>query len=596
MLGDWMNDKKKVVIGNYTKPDGTPFTLEMTVGQMGNVYNIAKSPEAMATFEAMGWSEAIITDIRDKMTSEQKQLFDWMMDYMAQKQPEVQRVYEADLNYPFPSYEIYWPWVRQKENQSIDAALSIKEDGLTLVDEHLLREGRPSHLKERVANTVPYNLNVDAFHLFSLYNARIAHYTAWALPIKKARAYFNNPRIKAAILENHGRAMYGQIQSAIADSARGAMDPAAVVRVLDKMRANFTASMLGLKPSIGLKQIPSILAYSTEIGLGDFLTGIEDFWHHPIENYKQMMDASPDTKRRFKAGHERDIRHMNSMKSMASRITGKANLRDWITLQIRMGDRLAIVQGQWAVYKAVKKEGKSDTEAWAFAEEVTNRTQPTAEMHTLSRIQRSGSFGRVLTMFVNQPNKYIRMEMTAWRNLMAGRMSFQQAAYNLFLVHVVLPVMFQFISDAFRPDKERLGRAALLGPINGVFILGQLMNSFYDKFQGSPFGWEPSPITDPFVEIGYGISGAGKLKRWADDPAKDVTWDDIMDVVDRFLVAGGELSGVPTPYAVQARKGISEGDWRQLFFSKYALTHGEDKKPKQVSLKDTKYADIARLS
>jgi len=447
---------------------------------------------------------------------------------------------------------------------------------------HQRSSPRNTAILDRVANTTPYAA-LDAFNAFVIHNMRMAHYRAFALPIKEVRGYFGDPQVRAAIEENLGAALLHQIDLSINDIARGAMDPAKVHKLLDKARANFTASILGVKLPIGIKQVPSILAYSLDIGPVKFIEGIADFWDDPVGHYKEMLENSPYTKSRFAAGYERDVKDMMARKDAARTLAAKHNMRDWFLFQVRLGDRLAVVQGQWAVYKARLDERGPDgqprytkAEAWAAAEQVTDRTQPTSGMHTLSQLQREGSWGRLLTMFQNQPNKYFRSEVTTLRNMKARRISVRQGLYNLFLTHVVLPVLFQLISDAFRPKKERLARAAVLGPLNGILVVGQVMNNIVDRFEGKWFDWEPSPVLDFFDQIGYGVQKMHKIQRdW--QGFDNVNWDDVLAMIERFAIAAGEATGTPTPYGVQAFEAVREGKPEQLIFSEYALQGGEKK-------------------
>ncbi|KKM07142.1 hypothetical protein LCGC14_1736870, partial [marine sediment metagenome] len=130
---------------------------------------------------------------------------------------------------------------------------------------------------------------------------------------------------------------------------------------------------------------------------------------------KFLYNNSEMFKARMSVGFERDIRAAMEKHGKAA-ISGRGKFTDWFLLQIRLGDTFAVTQGMWAKYKAGLKQGLSQEEAIAAAEDTTGRTQPSFGIDTLSAIQNGGSWLKLMTMFQNQPNKYFRIVGTLQNN------------------------------------------------------------------------------------------------------------------------------------------------------------------------------------
>jgi len=273
-------------------------------------------------------------------------------------------------------------------------------------------------------------------------------------------------------------------------------------------------------------------------------------------------------------------------------LSGRGKFTDWFLLQIRAGDTFAVSQGMWAKMTAeLKSMGVTkDTatpeqlsKAIEAAEDTTGRTQPSFGIDTLSAIQNGGSFMKLMTMFQNQPNKYFRMIGDNMRNFKYGRGSRAKAASTILLTWVVLPMLFQFIADAFQWKEKRQARAAILGPANFILIGGQLVQSIWGWLSEEPFDWSVSPVLSTVDEIRKALVKAKQMVERGQDPYEDITADDTASLIEYLAKAMGQLTGMPTPYFVQTERAIRHNieageplDIKDFLFSEWALT-GEEK-------------------
>lgn len=118
-------------------------------------------------------------------------------------------------------------------------------------------------------------------------------------------------------------------------------------------------------------------------------------------------------------------------------------------------------------------------------------------------------------MYLTTPKQYLRKEIIALRNLgrklkamdaKAGKGTIGQNIRTFVLYHFVMPLIFQYVSlglpGVLRPfrddDDEDLIRAAVLGNLNALFILGEMITYFADVYQRKP--WSGQVPALPFYD------------------------------------------------------------------------------------------------
>lgn len=551
-------------------PGLVTFDLKMTRDEMIAKYMQMQDPTLDNTFTTgMGWSQKVRDAVESNLTEQEKKLAGALSEFYEDYYQSVNPIYQELFNLDMPHNPNYSPIRRDFEG-------NVAENVLTLQDAAQYASVLNGSLKARQKNIRPLKFN-GATKILSNHIEQMEHFKAWATTMRDLRRVFGSTEIRQAIEQYHGRGIVKIIDTFMNQMARGGVEMAATNRVADYLRRAFTKSILAVKPVIALKQIPSLFAYVSEMNTVDFFTGVADFWKAPVANFKFLYNNSEMFKARMSVGFERDIRAAME-KHGKQAISGRGKFTDWFLLQIRAGDTFAVTQGMWAKYKAGLKQGLSQEEAIAAAEDTTGRTQPSFGIDTLSAIQNSGSWLKLMTMFQNQPNKYFRMVGDNVRNFKYGRGSRVKAASTILLAWVVLPMMFQYIADAFQFKPERQARAGILGPLNFILIGGQLVQSAWGWLTDQPFDYQVSPVAQTGRDLQMIFLKARKLYNQGIDPFKDISADDVAALIEYLAKAGGQVTGLPTPYLVQVSKGIREKlaegediDIKDFLFSQWAL-------------------------
>jgi len=575
--------RKEIDLGEFKNAKGDKVHLVLTKEQILKKYMQLLDPTLEKTFdEGMLYTQEIKDAINNSVTEKEKKWVEGVKEVYEYMWQRVNPIFEELYGIHFPHNPNYSGVIRR------DVDIDVPES--TLFTQEAFRYASILNPSLKARTKTKQSLKYDEM-TGSLMNyvMQMEHFVNWSKPLNDLRTVFGNKRIKSIIEQGYGKDILNKVDNFLEDMTRDGVDKAKIIASIDKIRFNFTRSILA-KPHIALKQIPSVLAYTTEMPYDDFIKGISNFWKNPIKNYRYLIKNSPYAKERFGAGFERDIH--GALQSNYSKVLAHSHkFSDIFMGMVRAGDKFAVMQGMWAKFYSETNgqtfnSGKEKAyQAMREAEITTQRTQPSFTVESLATGQRGGSFLKLFTMFQNQPNKYFRIIADNARNFKYGRGSRIKSASNIVMAWVVLPMLFQLVGDAGKFRLKHQIRAALLGVFNDILVFGSMIRGMYGWLIGEAYDVQASPVFATMREIEFVLA---KIAKWA-DPEKDIDEEDIRKFTEHFAKAIGQLVGLPTPYAVQLSQAIDSKDYRQILFSEYILRG--DKKPKSKKKYVKKYDD-----
>jgi len=215
-------------------------------------------------------------------------------------------------------------------------------------------------------------------------------------------------------------------------------------------------------------------------------------------------------------------------------------------------------------------------------------------------------------MFLTTPKQYFRREIIAVRNMnriiasggKKGKGSFGENLRTFATYHIVMPVFFEWASQGFPglardgddEDLQDLGMAAIIGNINAIFILGDMVEIFSDYITGKP--WADKAPTLPALSQTTRILSLLSQAEKTKDPKKRA------EAMNKFYGELATLSSLPIPTLqrfVDNWGDLLRGDSKdtgqfilKLFnFSKYAQG---DRKKKKTTIKKRKTKKKSRFS
>ena len=569
-------------IGN-ANPDrkGTPQNVlnkkTFTKDQLLDLYMKSKDDETkkiMLDDHIKMYNEEFLQKVDDILTEDDIAITEAIFSFYNENHEKINAFYEDHFGVSLPKNKYYSP--RRIERQGVNV-----ETG------ELRSYAGFSGVKQRTAKGGAV-IARGAFNALQEYIVNSNHYMAFSDKLLDINAVAGNVQVKQIIDGLFGERMNKRLKYEISNIASNGkasknMDAA---NIWNKVRARYAKAVLGLKPSLAIKQLTSLPAYLEKMSVTDFISGVADF----VKNPKQAVQTLSNTTlmKTRDANIIRDLEELSKsdlLKNM-QKAKGKIKWNDLLMLNIKLGDRGAIYVGGWAYYKSQLKKnlskGMSAEEAQQKAlqefERFTDETQQSGRMSQQSYWQ-SNPMLRAFTMFTSSQNQYLRKELRAMRGLLTKRADKKQVAKTMFIYHLLLPMLFQWASDGFRWDKDAQLRVGVLGSLNGIFILNSILDNLFDMaVNGSNLYNSSMRIRDvlPFFAPIEDL-----IKDIANFDIDDLDAESVLDVIKDF----GEVAGIPTKYPLDVAQNMGkyaeEGEYGKeallwLGWSPYALRDLDD--------------------
>lgn len=579
-INNELDKKTKLQWGKYSRT--------FTKDELIDIYMKSKdmeTKEIMLHDEINGFDQGFLDLVNQNLNADDRAFADALFEFYNDNWAKINAFYEEKYGVTMPKNNYYSPRTMLREGISVsDGSPAFASSGFT---------------KKRTAGK---GASIDiqgAFRVWNNYVTNTNRWLAWSDKLMDINSVFGTREIKNIIANQWGDNMNSRIRGEIERMAGAKGDKFSAAfssKLMTKIRGNYAKSVLALKPALMIKQLTSFPAYWNEMSAMDFAAGLADFFKHPKEaieilgNTTLMKTRGTDIIRDFAEISKMDI------------LKGKKGIKwsDAMMLNIKLGDRGAIYMGGWALYKSELKknlaQGMSEEDAKAKAlerfERVTDETQQSGRLSQQSYWQSNPAL-RMFTMFQSSQNQYLRKEIGAVRGALTGRMDKAQAAKTLFIFHVLLPCLFQFASDGFDWDKEAQLRAAVLGSLNGVFVLNSLLTKIYDRtinqwlFDKKPqYGSDRLGVRE-IVPFWASIEDLEKqFEKLADDDIDLTDMADAFEMFSKIAKPAGELAGLPLKYPLDVIKNFGnyaeEDKYRKelllyLGWSPYALRENDNK-------------------
>jgi len=562
-------DTRPVNLGKFKNANEVDDYVVLTKAQARKKIMEMLDPSLSETFsskDGMAYTEEIVSAIHKFMTVQDRVFIKKQLDFYQDFYKKINDVYKRMYGVNLPTNEFYSPIKRRgyviKNNQLGEFMQEI---------DFRRRSVTSGALKSRVKSILPLEYVSDTMEL-EKHVAEMGHFIAWAEKVRDMNDVFTDPRFVQAMKENFGSSEYGVMNNFMQDFSRYGIDQAKRMEFFDWWRARTTQVALALRPVILIKQLTSTPAYLSSMSVGEFTSGIYDFWKHPKKNW-EILREHPFFK--YRADNiDRDLK--TAMMTDAYKSWRKTpSFVNRLMFNVQLGDQLSIAMGGWAVYKKSIKAGMSHEQALEEFARVSNETQQSGDLSEQSVFQRAGSFAKLFTMFKTSPNQYLRKEIMAIRNLLGKRITPKEAAKTIFIYHFLLPMIFQWVSDFGRFNGKNQLRAALMGSANGLFIVGDFLEAILSNALGIK-SFRRSAIELPVSKILMDITKSLTSIDW-----NDIQEEDFWQAVDGLSGVAGFATKIPIKQmkdmVSDTVENLEDGEYwnalgSALGWSKYSLT------------------------
>jgi len=503
---------------------------------IGYLYNMYKDPANRASFANPDmWGSEVIEKDDSKSEKERKQKINEanaarvMKELEAKLDPKVKEFADWQVDVLYPAlYEEYNKTYKKLYRTDLPwnkfYAGTIYRDGFSEADTEVMNLlGRGNTYKTAVgANATKVrqgsNLPIKPMNMTDVLNTYIndmEYFAAYGETIRDMDKFFSNKYVKSAIIDIHGQEVYTFVDDMIKKIAsRGMQNSGFRAKTINALNDVFILSRLALSPVIAIKQLTSTFTYANDIGYVNWIKYAAKNKTQQLKVWKEISENSVYIQDRYKNSITKAIETYSDTK-MKSFLPEKSYQQGWnwfvdfAMYTTKLGDKGAIYLGGSPNYSYYKdqalKQGKTEKEAIDIAirkfERDTKRTQQSSDLQDKDYLQTGDPITRALNMFLTTPKQYLRNEIIAVRNLYraisgkAYKGTVGQNVRTFVTYHFFMPLLFQYVSmglpgilRGFRDDDdEDLLRAAIIGNLNGLFILGEVVNTIGDLFTGKPW-------------------------------------------------------------------------------------------------------------
>ena len=511
--------------------------------------------------------DRITQELYDTLSDENKEWARWQREEFF---PEVyehynevyKKIYRTDMPWnEFYAGRIYRTGKDGKGFENVDVL------NLRVSETQFVTSVGSSSTKSRVDSDTPIAY-MDGNDALMSYITDMEWFAAYAENVRDISKLMNNTDIKKTIEIKHGSDMNELIDTQINRIATRGINTSDGNKVVNLFNNIFITSRLGLNPTVMLKQLTSMPTYANSIGPINYAKYAVKNKAEMLKVYKEIRDNSVYMKDRGIQDMKKVIESYSTKQTTSFLPQGLKSkfgyFSEFMMVTTKLGDRAAIFLGgmpNYSYYKAeFKKKKPNATEQQAIDYAIrkfeldTKSTQQSMDLQDKDYFQAGGPIARAFNMFMTTPKQYFRMERMAFRQLWrktkafdrkAGKGTLGQNLRTLAMYHVVMPALFQYVTlglpgmlrKGTDEDEKDMMRAAILGNLNSLYLVGDLLTMGFDKFRGKP--WAETAPSLPVFEMTAELMRLGERAQTTIDPEKKAEY------TTKFITKFMDVSSLP---------------------------------------------------
>ena len=509
-----IRDNRETVDTGYKLSSGE--NLFMSQDEAAYLYNQYKDPLNHSNFESKFVGENVpeMMEFIEKnfLSKESKEFSDWMVgELFPSLYGRYNEVYKRMNRIDMPWNSKYAGKLYNVTNKNIEVTDILT--GTNNVRASLTNGSQ----KERIDNNNPIQVVNQMDMLFS-YLKDMEFYVAYAENLRDIQKIFNDKDIGDAIEQTSGKDVLSSVRMKINTVVnRGLNVNQKAAKLVNAMTDVFITSRLGLNPTVGIKQLTSSIAYSSEIGIEKWIAEIPQGVMSFKKTWEEIVENSPYIRDRYDKSINQSFEIYSE--SSLSKFVPKSSTNkgmDALMWFIKVGDKGGIMGGipNYLYHKKqFKKKNPKATEQQAIDyaikkfQNVTKDTQQSNDIQDRDLFQDDPNY-RWLSLFQTSQKQYLRKEFSSIRQIirksrgLKSKGSLRSNIETFLMYHTVLPVFFQYIalglpgilSDWDDDDDETLARAAIVGNLNAIFIFGDVIESISNLIEKKPWAGDTTSL------------------------------------------------------------------------------------------------------
>ena len=548
-------DKISKTINKKREVDGKNYLVEHLI----KIYLASKDKDQMrAMTEGNNFSKEFINNAIASLSEEEKAFGDYNAKFWLDNYNKIAEVVEYVEERTLLKVKGYSP-KGVEYLDSLDLRLTTQQlstDGKTKVDKR--------QTKSRTGTVAPITFNLLEDTVNSI--IRKNHYLSHEIQLNELGTIIGalKPEIRQEFGDEHYNIIRKWLEKIASDGK--VIDKGFVGNISLAIRKGYTKSLIA-NIVTGVKQTISLSAALQEINEIELAKGITSLVSNPKGWIEFFNENLPQMKNRSES-MTRDIKTVMEDKNAMSKLSGKKSFTERQLFGILGMDKTTVLIVAVSKYTAeggtltglVNKKALSETMG------LIRRTQPSGLTKDLSLIQQENWASKLLTMFMNQPTKYLNNIYGAARAVSKGREG-SGIAFSRALIYswVVPSVAYTFISSGGTADEEDYIVGLITAPFSYMLLISSLANAV--KYG---FDFKATPIEDLLGDIPTSIN---KLEKGEFEESG------VLMLETYLKFKGVAINQMERTYTGVKRLQQGKGDWRDLIWSDWAL--------KRTPLKDS---------
>ncbi len=545
-----------ITVGEFDHSSNRRKTIRMTAAELIQLVAELNQPDVYAASldpEGDAYTVEIIDAMRNRVyeLDHGSEIIQSLTEFYNEYYSRINETYKKAEFVNLPREELYIPTRRIGPNEP--------QEFLTA----LISRGGPSSASLKARTGSRNKLSRRNFYAAAgAHIAEMEYYIAYQDKVRLLLSVVNAQTL-GLIEEIYGKDAKALLQNDLDYFSRKGINTAmAGEKLFINLMRNFSVAALAIRPIITIKQLLSFPAFAQDVSTADFMLGIAHLIARPKQAFKAMR-KSEFYQTRGNRTASLDLADINADQfgSKILNVLGRnPNFTDALMLNIKIGDKGAILLGGYAHYWAKRKKlikggmPAKEAEAKAFRsfEKIAVRTQQSYDPDQQSQQQRSSSFGRILAQFKSSANALSRAEYAVILERARGRSTNAEFAKGIVIFHFIIPNLIQLASNLGDWDEDDQKRASFYGSLNGLFIFGDLLEYIAGEIIGDDDPFKIS-VRHPYEMFSDLITAIADIDEYG--------WTDILDATDeleRAVKALQDITGIPVQKLYNIMRGGSK--------------------------------------
>ena len=378
------------------------------------------------------FGEDTLDSMFEILSPEDMKLGDYMVKMASSYYPDVNEAFIKKYGLDLPKISAYFPSRAEREGSEVD-----------MFNDFTSQTKNDSFTKNRTkSETIALEFGNPIEMLYSHIDG-VGKFVYMGERLDKLNKIFKNKTLKRTLKNKYGNDVYKSLFQTLTNITYKAAPPVYSLhgKILNNVISNWIQGNVIFRPIVGLKQLLAANNYAADMPYLDWHIG----YLKAIANFKSTIDYMtkiPYLKARFGGSSANEFLKdtINNSAFAASK-----KFKDLLAMNIKMGDIGAIVFGGKPYIDYLIKQGKTEEEAIEQFVLMTQRTQQSSAISSLSNFQVAMSrnpIGKLFTAYKNSPYQYIRMCGDAIVSVANGDMTLKECAKIIYHFAYVQPLLY----------------------------------------------------------------------------------------------------------------------------------------------------------